>query len=325
MVTPPVAPLVSVVVPVRNRPRVLQRAVETALEQSFQDLEVVVVDDASTDATLEVAQGFTDERVRVVALPERGGAAAARNRGIDEARGELVAFLDSDDTWHPTKLQRQVDHYRGLGASFGVVYTGYWEVEDGDARLGQVPRARGDLSRALLHHDHLSPTSTVMVETEALRAVGGFDEDLPARQDYDLWLRLSEHVLFDHVQDPLVTLHIRGDSITSDVEARVRGHERVLEKVEHRIRELAPRERDQVRANHAFTMGLHLHEHGERERARERLREALRLNPRHGKAWVVLAAATLGVPTDHPWMWRLRDGWKRVSTGVEASPPPQMP
>jgi glycosyltransferase involved in cell wall biosynthesis len=312
------APTVSVVIPTQDRANLLPLALSSALDQTLEGIEVIVVDDASEDATPAVLQGYDDPRLRVIRHDEPQGASAARNRGIDEARAPLVAFLDSDDTWEADKLERQVRRLRDLPDDYGVVYTGYWEVRDGERRLGQVPQASGDIRHKVLAGDPVSPTSCVLARTGLLREAGGFDEDLPARQDYDLWIRLADHAKFEPVTDPLVTLHDEGDRITADLEARLEGHDRVLEKLEPRIRELSPLEQRRVRAEHDFVKALHLHEHGATERARTHALRALRRNPTHARAWVLAGMLATGTPVDHPAVQAVR---RRIQALRSASLP----
>ena len=144
------APTVSVIIPTYNRAHLLPRALESVLAQTFEDLEVLVVDDGSTDGTEAVVTGY-DDRVRYLRQPQNAGVSAARNRGLREARGEFVAFLDSDDEWFPEKLARQVERFRELPDRVGLLYCGVQfgrrpDREDWTFR----PKHRGDVYETML-------------------------------------------------------------------------------------------------------------------------------------------------------------------------------
>lgn len=207
-----------------NGAPLLPRALASALGQTLGDLEAIVVDDGSTDDSAEVAERAGDPRVRVVRAGRRAGVSAARNRGIAEARADVVAFLDADDEWLPEKLERQVALLRAAPESPPVVYCAF---ERSDALGGRVlGRAgdgpQGDVYRPLLTGWHPGTASVFAVTRAALEAVGGFDEQLLTAEDYDLWLRLARagH-RFGCVPDVLAIKHERaGPQLTRDPAAR---------------------------------------------------------------------------------------------------------
>jgi GT2 family glycosyltransferase len=218
------SPLVSVVIPVWNRAPVLRRAITSVLAQSMSNLEVIVVDDGSTDDSAVVAAGVDDARIRVLRQAERSGASAARNRGIETARADLVAFLDSDDEWLPEKLERQLACLRDASEPATVVYCSFDRHDDQDGgTLGwSVEVHEGDVYRNLLAGWHPGTASVFMVGRPALESVGGFDERLATAEDYDLWLRLARagH-RFAVVNEVLAVKHERTDGqLTRDPAAR---------------------------------------------------------------------------------------------------------
>jgi teichuronic acid biosynthesis glycosyltransferase TuaG len=191
--------LVSVIMPAYNSGRFLAESVRSVQAQTFGGWELVVVDDGSTDDTAAVAQGFveTDARVRYVARPN-GGQGAARNTGLRAAKGDLVAFLDSDDLWLPGKLEAQIEVLERTGVE--LVYTdGHIFSEDGaewaDEHFHILPgEARGvEMYRTLFRSNRIG-TLSVLVKRSALDAVGLFDEDRAYQncEDYDLWMRLAK-------------------------------------------------------------------------------------------------------------------------------------
>lgn len=199
------APLVSVVVPTYNRAEMVRRAVDSVLSQTFRDFELIVVDDGSTDGTPDV---LAPDRERLILLRRpHGGVSRARNIGLDQAAGSLIAFLDSDDLWLPEKLAVQVrffeDHPQAM----------ICQTEEVWLRRGRRvnPRFRhrkpsGDVFIPSLELCLVSP-SAVMMRRELFERVGRFDEDLPACEDYDLWLRVASEFPIHLLDDALVVKH----------------------------------------------------------------------------------------------------------------------
>ncbi len=205
-------PAVSIVIPTHNRWSLLSRAaLPSALAQEGVDVEVIVVDDGSRDETSERLAGLGDARVRVVRHESPRRVAAARNSGIAAARGDWLAFLDDDDVWAPDKLRRQLDSAAADGVSLAysgvVVLDAAWRVI-GVTIPEPVPDLRGLL---LLRNVVPAGSSNVVVRTELVRSLGGFDERLHFNADWDLWLRLSEltsaavrpEILVGYVRHPL--------------------------------------------------------------------------------------------------------------------------
>lgn len=226
--SPPVAlPLVSVVMAVRNRERLVPRAIRSVVAQTWPSIELVVVDDASDDGTAQaVATAAGDLPLTLVRLPIRQGAPIARNHGIAAARGEFVALLDSDDYWHPEKLRLQVERLRSAGPGYGLCYTMVEHRCDAGTLLSlSRDRADGDLSRALLQWNVVGSTSSVLVRRDLLVEIGGFRPDLPACQDWDLWVRAAQSTRTACVAEPLTTLVLSPQGrITNNLRHRLRGH-----------------------------------------------------------------------------------------------------
>jgi glycosyltransferase involved in cell wall biosynthesis len=202
---------VSVVLPTRDRAGVVGRAMASVLAQTSLDLELIVVDDGSTDDTPAVLRSFRDSRVRLIRLAESRGPSRARNEGVWRSRGELVAFLDSDDEWLPEKLDRQVARLRE-DAHVAVVYCRDLRVDDRNGRRAPTGAAlpEGDVSRMLLRG--WNPAfSSVLLRRSVFLDAGGFDPELPAFTDHDLLLRIAQAGgAFAAVPDVLVVKHEYG-------------------------------------------------------------------------------------------------------------------
>lgn len=202
------SPAVSVIIPTYQRAHLLPRTLDSVLRQTFQDLEVLVVDDGSTDRTPEIVEDYDDARVRYLPQPRNAGVSAARNRGLQGARGRMIAFLDSDDEWMPEKLERQVRRLEAAGPDVGLVYCGVEDVDDRGVVQVHRPVFRGRLQRELLLENVLhGGGSSVLLRGEAVQAVGLFDDTLPAIEDWDYWLRVARLYRIDFVEEPLVRYH----------------------------------------------------------------------------------------------------------------------
>jgi glycosyltransferase involved in cell wall biosynthesis len=203
-----VTPEVSVVIPTRDRSRLLGLTLHSVLWQRDVDLEVVVVDDGSTDDTAQVVAGLGDRRVRLVRHHTAQGVSAARNRGIAEAGGSWVAFLDDDDLWAPDKLTRQLQAARRTGR--GWVYAGEVSI---DQRLrildGGPPIPPEQVIERLGRHNAVpAGASNVVVHADVLARAGHFDTRLRNNEDWDLWIRLARLGPPAWVCRPLVALRV---------------------------------------------------------------------------------------------------------------------
>jgi hypothetical protein len=226
------SPLVSVIIPTYNRADLLPRALDSVLEQTFDDFEVLVIDDASTDDTREVIQAYADSPVQYMRQPKNRGVSAARNRGLREAKGELIAFLDSDDEWLPKKLKLQVQRFREQPEHVGLVYTGATMIYDDGTEKEKRPTRQGEVYDDLLVKNFVYPTSGIMVRASAAEQVGLFDEQMPANEDWDYWLRCTRQFEIDYVDDLLVRYfamkgHGRKSLVAQDdLDARARLYEK---------------------------------------------------------------------------------------------------
>jgi glycosyltransferase involved in cell wall biosynthesis len=196
------APLVSVIIPTYNRADLVRQAVASVKAQTFRDFEIVVVDDGGADGTYEALA--VDPELRVLRHPARRGVSAARNSGVSAARGEWLAFLDSDDLWLPDKLARQILLLEGQPELL-ICQTDETWVRRG-VRVNKPAAHRkvaGQIFLPSLGRCMISP-SAVMLHRRLLEAHGDFDETLPAAEDYDLWLRLTWRYEAGLVDEPLV-------------------------------------------------------------------------------------------------------------------------
>ncbi|WP_019833542.1 glycosyltransferase family 2 protein [Sphingomonas sp. PR090111-T3T-6A] len=216
--------LVSVIVPAYNAARTIDATLATALGQTYRHLEVIVVDDESEDATGSVVKrhAAVDPRLRYVFQPN-GGVAAARNRGIAEARGAFIATLDADDLWYPSKIERQVERFRAAGPGTALVYAWcYWLAPEG-ALLGYAPplRHEGWAFPQMCLGNLVVSASNALLRREAVLAVGGFDEALRKAEgqgceDWKLYLQIAERHEIAAVPEYLVGYRLRPGAMSDD-------------------------------------------------------------------------------------------------------------
>jgi glycosyltransferase involved in cell wall biosynthesis len=308
--------LVSVVIPSYNRARLLQRALDSVTVQTYGALEILVVDDGSTDDTQALLSRVTDPRLRVLRHPTNRGGAVARNTGITASAGEFVAFLDSDDEWLPEKIERQVRRFREVDPAVGLVYTGGVRVYDDGRVRAVVPKHRGRVLGAVLAHEVVANTSCVMVRRRVAEAVGGFDERFPAYQDVDFWVSVAERFSIDFIEEPLVRTHIHQDSvrISNDHARRVAGRELFYRKHRHAIEEAG--------AAHAlFREIAQIYQRGlfDDVKAREFYRKSIRARPGDATSYALLLSTF--VPRSlYGAIARLRSTLRRGREGARARP-----
>jgi glycosyltransferase involved in cell wall biosynthesis len=207
-------PLVSVIIPTYNRASLVTGAIDSVLSQTFTDLEIIVVDDGSKDDTTERLGPYVD-RIRYLKQANLG-ASAAQNAGLREARGEWIAILASDDTWQPTKLERQFDAVKSLGAEFGVCFTDCRFVRNSTMlatafeEAGFIPnQAFGPLHdplRFVWENSYALYVQSMLARRSLVMQAGGFDESLKYSEDRDLIFKLSFRTQFCYVAEPLVNI-----------------------------------------------------------------------------------------------------------------------
>lgn len=294
-------PVVSVIIPTYNRAHLIERALDSVLAQTYENMDIIVVDDASIDDTEAVVRRYSDSRIRYVRHDQNQGGSAARNSGIRLAKGEYIAFLDSDDEWVPEKVQRHLDVFQ-THPEYHVVYSAVKNVyPDGTFRIRQHDGPEGEIFDQLMVRNVVGPTSAFVIKRECFARVGGFDESLPSAQDYDMWLRLAKHYRFKRIPEPLVIYYWHGDQITKNVEAKWHGMIAILEKYKEDLRKMHPT----VTADRHFRLGKHLVDAGHPVEGRGHLLRALRMYPWRPQYTMHLALSFLG-PRGYSYLRAMR-------------------
>lgn len=218
---------VSIVIPVYNGEKYIQETLESVLGQTYADREVIVVDDGSTDGTLEILSTYGD-KLRVFRQENRG-AAAARNKGIQEATGKWVAFVDADDVWLPEKLEKQ------LAACGDYVWSHTTSLFSGGVNNGKrdcdfTPKFSGAVLEKLVKGNFIT-TSTVVVERKVLLALGGFDVSLRSIQDWDLWVRIASENDLGYLGEELTIYRVHPASASRSTRKTLPNHLKVIERM----------------------------------------------------------------------------------------------
>ena len=241
------SPLVSVIVPVFNGERYIGATLDSALTQTYPAIEVIVVDDGSSDGTRRIVESRAahDPRIRLL-VQANAGVAAARNHGIAASRGEFIAPLDADDLWEPRKIERQVRRMNEAGEKTGLVYTWWLWIDPEGTVLDSSPRWRieGDAADALLQVNFTGNASVPLFRRRCLEQVGGYDETLRQRgaegcEDVDVAMKVSEqsHVAVEPAM--LVGYRRRPDGMSAGIDRMWKSYLLVLQNARRRRAEIA--------------------------------------------------------------------------------------
>lgn len=235
-------PLISVVIPAFNRENTITYCLNSVLAQTYDNIEVIVVDDCSTDDTVAVVKGYSDPRIRCIVLEKNSGAQAARNRGIKEAKGDWIAFQDSDDEWLPDKLERQIRVLsKALFDPYTVVHSNTikYECKNGTKRLWKLPVVEGK-SEKIYPVSLAKPGpmfQSLLASKSALVRINYLDENVPSYQEWDTSIRLAKYCRFIHIREPLFAYHLHNeDTISKDTKRDCRGYKYIIEKNEKDIK-----------------------------------------------------------------------------------------
>jgi glycosyltransferase involved in cell wall biosynthesis len=210
-------PLISVIIPVYNGEKTIQETIESVLNQTFKDFELLIINDGSQDATLDIVERIKDPRLKVFSCPN-AGVSATRNRGISLASGEYISFIDADDLWTPDKLEAQLRVLQE-NPKAAVAYSWTDHIDESGHFFRQGPHSNftGDVYGMLLLSDFVGNGSNPLIRSQAFTEVGGFDESLIPAADWDMWLRLAACYEFFAVTSPQILYRISPSSMSSNV------------------------------------------------------------------------------------------------------------
>lgn len=235
-------PLVSVVIPAYNADAYIAQTLASVVAQTYENLEIWVVDDGSCDRTVPIVQQFAQKDGRIRLLQQlNSGVAAARNRAIAAANGEFIAPIDADDVWYPDNIARQVQAMQRGGAKVGLVYA--WSVDinvsgqpTGGFRATQIS---GNVHTTLIGHNFIGNASATLMRRSCLEQVGGYDPSLRSHdaqgcEDWDLYLRIAERYKFQVVPEFLIGYRKVDNSMSCDYRTMAKSHQQVMKAAQQR-------------------------------------------------------------------------------------------
>ncbi len=212
--------LVSVIIPTYNRAGTIEKSIRSVLKQTYSNIEIVVVDDGSTDNTEEIVCAIEDSRIRYIKAKENRGASAARNLGVREAKADIIAFHDSDDSWHDDKLEKQI-RYLLLHPDYKMVYCAYClQRYNGEfvkvPYLGTYGNLEGDILGTLLVNNTIG-TPTMVMYKKCFEELHGFDETMECLEDWEFAIRFSRSYLIGYIDEILMDAFLLQGGISSNV------------------------------------------------------------------------------------------------------------
>lgn len=266
---------ISIIIPTFNRSDFITIALDSVLKQTCNDYEIVVIDDGSSDDTREVLKPYQDN-IRYF-YQDNKGIPTTRNRGIREATGDYIAFLDSDDYWLPEKLERQMECF-SKNPRYGMIATRCSSISpDGKLRAKNRPGKSGWVLIDLFKANFIR-TSSAMIKKGCLETVGLFDESLPECEEYDLWLRIANQYPIGFINDPLTVYTDNPKGVSTDSLAGRLQRLKVLEK--DYLKACIPSSVYRRRlANNYHYVGRHFLSRGKQKEGRQYLKNAFSLNP----------------------------------------------
>lgn len=231
-------PKVSVILPTYNRADILGRSISSVLDQTFHDLELIVVDDASTDNTKEVVESFEDNRIHYITHNINKGAASAMNTGINDSNGCFVSIQNSDDFWLPEKIENEVNAFARSDSKIGVVYSKLCQVQNN--RRVYVPgfkvkKKEGNIHDELLNGNFITGLS--LIRKECFEKVGLYDENLPGLEDWELYIRISKYYDFRYIDKTLIIAELSQDSLSVKPSIFINSTKMILKKHNKKFKE----------------------------------------------------------------------------------------
>jgi len=273
--------MISVVIPTHNRCELLESAINSVLNQTYNNFELIIIDDASKDSTEKYIKCLNFDNLIYIKNNYSVGGSEARNIGIRRSKGRFIAFLDDDDEWLPNKLKKQIELFKN-DSELGLVYTGVrLNFLDLGISYDSIPKVKGFIYNKILIKNWIGITPAVMVKRDALDYSGLFDANIPARQDYDLWIRISKKWKIDYISEPLVISYNRNNlnRISSDVNNYVKAIEIINKKYKEDINKLSVKEKSIRKAQQYFFLGSQTVKINNNKLAREYFVKSFCINP----------------------------------------------
>ena len=285
-------PTVSVIIPTYNRAHLIGKAIKSVLNQTYQDFEIIVVDDGSTDNTGEIVKSFDNFKIRYISNSNNRGASAARNTGIRASQGEYIALLDSDDEWLPEKLDKQIKVLQNKSPEVGVAYSDVLYIDKNGKNMNRKlsnPGKEGYIYEDLLGENYVGTPSALLIKKECFNRVGLFDDLLNAQDDWDMWIRIAKYYRFAFIKVPLVKYRLHSNRISENLELKIITENKILVKYTNELKK-----RRGVHSKHYFNIGNKFCHMGKTKEGRRYLLKAISLYPFCIRYYICIFGAMFG-------------------------------
>jgi len=224
-------PKVSVIIPAYNQANFIDKAIESVLRQTYQDFEIIIINDGSEDNTEEIVKSYSDFRIHYICHANNMGVSEARNIGIRASRGDYIALLDSDDEFLPERLGKQVQLLQKESSEIGVVCSWLFNIDKKGNYISKrcLPKKDGYIYEDLLSTNPIS-VPTMLIRKECFEKVGIFDNLLDGQEDWDMWIRIAKCYKFALIKVPLAKRRIHPNRISYDLERKNITANRIIKK-----------------------------------------------------------------------------------------------
>jgi glycosyltransferase involved in cell wall biosynthesis len=232
--------LVSAVIPMFNREKTIRYCLDSVLNQTYKNLEIILVDDCSTDSTIKIIETYNDSRIKIIKQDKNSGAQAARNKGIKEAKGDWITFLDSDDEWFPNKIEQQIKTLEQHDWNpFLVIHSDaiLFDTNKKEKRIFGIKKIHGKnvYNNLLASPAPLFPA--IFTSKKALETINYLDENVPSYQEWDTSIRLSKICEFVFLEEPtFIYYYHEGETVSKNLKRDIDGYEYILKKFEGEIK-----------------------------------------------------------------------------------------
>lgn len=225
--------MISVIIPTYNRAKTIKRAIDSVLKQTYSNTEIIVIDDCSTDNTLDIIKSYKNDKIRYYKLEQNSGACVARNKGIEIALGSYISFLDSDDEYLKEKLEKQMKILKETNTQVTFCALNFIE----NLKMKKIPNINIDkiknMTNELLKENFID-TSTILAHKEVFKTIK-FDKVLPRFQDWDIAIRISKLYRISYLDEALLNQYIQDDSITTNQQKKIKAYEILYNKYNKEI------------------------------------------------------------------------------------------
>jgi len=283
-------PTVSVIIPAYNQANFIDKAIESVLRQTYQDFEIIIINDGSKDNTEEIVKNYSDFRIRYICHANNMGVSKARNTGIRASRGDYIALLDSDDEFLPERLGRQVQLLQNKSSEVGVVCSWSYNIDEKGNYISKryLPKKDGYIYEDLLSTNPIS-VPTVLIRKECFEKVGLFDNLLDGQEDWDMWIRIAKYYKFSLIKTLLAKRRIHPNRISYDLERKNVTANRIIKKYMGELKV-----RQSIHSSHYLYIGFRFCRMGKTRDGRRYLLKAISLYPFCIKCYMYMIGSLFG-------------------------------